>query len=515
MALRHFPEPLALVLAERTPAALLAAIRRAERVAEVAELRLDFLPSVAAIVEFLEKFARKPRLPSDSVKSGRGKRSELTLIATCRRRGDGGEFAGSPSAQIAVLELAVRAGCPWVDVDAATLESFTPRLRKVFLRAARKIVSFHDFKRTPKDLAARVRRAARLGADLVKVAATARTHGDAVRLLRLARRGKGKVIAVPMGNAGVPGRILALREGSPLTFAAPPGTSAVAPDLPGLHSLRDTYQAHRISRKTKVYGVAGNPALHSLSPAMHNAAFREFGVRAVYLPFETARLDDLLNCLGAYGVSGLSVTAPFKQEIIKHVHHLDPIAGMIGAVNTLVVDRGGKLAGFNTDAAGVLRCLQRRIPLECCEVLIVGAGGVARASAFALATAGSYVSVCARKSAKAGSLARAVGGEAIARKHLRGRRFDAIINCTPVGQSPKEKESPLLRGEINAHVALDMVYRPVETRFLRLARAKGAHVISGLEMLVEQGAAQFEIWNQRRAPLAVMRKAVRVALRGR
>ena len=516
MAHRQFPEPIALVLAERTPADLFRAVRRAERVAKVkvAELRLDFLASdagatgaakIANIAEFLEKLARHP--------------SKLVLIATCRRQKDGGEFAGSPSAQIAVLELAVRVGCQWVDVDSSSLESFPPRLRKVFLRRARRIVSFHDFRRTPKDLAQRVQRAGLQGADLVKAAVTARTHEDAVQLLRLARRKKGKLIVVPMGSAGVAGRILALREGSPLVFAAPDRSSVVAPGMLALSELRERYclgahSLNRLNRKTKVYGVAGNPALHSFSPALHNAAFRHLRINAIYLPFETASLRDLIECIGDYGISGLSVTAPFKQEVLKHVDDLDPIAEMIGAVNTLVIGRRTKIAGFNTDAAGVLRCLSRKIPLECCEILILGAGGVARASAFALATAGSYISVCARRPARARALAQAVGGEVISRKQLRGRRFDAIINCTPVGQTPKEKQSPLLQREINAHVVLDMVYRPAETLFLQWAREKGARIVTGLEMLVEQGAAQFEIWNQRRAPVAVMRRAVRKGLSG-
>ena len=487
-----------MVVAERTPEAFLRALRRAERSAKVAELRLDYLPSVAAIVTVLEKLARKP--------------SKLTLIATCRRRADGGEFDGSPSAQMAVLELAVRAGCRWVDVDAASLASFPPKLRKVFLRTARRIVSVHDFERTPKNLATLVRRAKGYGADLVKVAALAQKHSDAVRLLRVARKQRGRVVAVPMGNAGISGRVLALREGSPLTFAAADSKSAVAPGQLTAKQLRDEFRAHKLGRRTRVYGVIGNPALHSLSPAMHNAAFRHARIEAVYLPFEVADLRDFLGCVSDYGIAGLSVTAPHKETILRHLDEIDPVAAMIGAVNTVVVGKNGRLEGYNTDYVGVLRALGR-LSLEGRAILILGAGGSARACAFALATAGAFVSITARRPAAARRLAQAVGGEAVSRRQLSKRNFDVLINCTPVGQEPRESESPLAAREINVSVVMDMVYRPLETRLLKLAKRRGARTVNGLTMLAEQGAAQFEIWTERRAPLAAMRQAARLALR--
>ena len=359
-----------------------------------------------------------------------------------------------------------------------------------------------------------VRRAKTLGADVVKIAALARKHSDAARLLKLARKHKGKLIAVPMGNAGIPGRVLALREGSPLTFAAGDSKSAVAPGQLTRKQLIEHYRAPKLNARTRVYGVVGNPALHSLSPVMHNAAFGHHKINAVYLPFEAKNLKDFLSCIRDYGIRGLSVTAPHKEKILRHLDTVDPIAGMIGAVNTIVVNGKGKLEGFNTDYVGVLRTLERAFPLECSEALIIGAGGAARACAYALATAGAYVSVTARRPAAARTLAKALGGEAVSRKVLPGRRFDVIINCTPAGQAPKEKESPLAAREINAAVVLDLVYRPLETRFLQLAKRRGVKTVTGLDILVEQGAAQFEIWTERRAPVRVMKQAARRALKG-
>lgn len=494
-----FPEPIAVVLAERTPEAFWAALRRAERTARVAELRLDYLGTVTAIVRVLERLAR------------RGTR--LTLIATCRRRADGGEFDGSPSAQMAMLEFAARAGCRWVDVDAATLESFPRPLQAVFLREAGRIVSLHDFTRTPAPLESLYRRLNRLGGSLVKIAAQARSHKDTVRLLSLARKHRGRAVVVPMGTVGIPGRVLALRAGSTLAFAAADGGLAVAPGQLSLSDMRERYRVHKLDRSTRVYGVIGKPILHSFSPPIHNAAFAHARVNSVYLPFEVEDLRDFLACLKPMGVAGFSVTAPHKQAILRHLHQTDPVAEMIGAVNTVLVRRDGRLLGYNTDYVGVLRSLQRQIRIEASHILILGAGGSARACAFALATAGAFVGITARRPGQARMLARAIGGEAVPRAELSHRRFDAILNCTPVGQAPEAEASPLRTAELNTRVVFDLVYNPMETLLVRRARRRGCRTVPGWKMLVEQGAAQFEIWTGRRAPVRVMERAVRRGLR--
>lgn len=514
MARLSFPEPIALVVAEPRPEACWRALRRAWRITRVVELRLDALGSVAEIVSVLERLARVRQPRSE----------QPALIATCRRRAQGGGFAGSPSAQLAVLALAARAGCPWVDIDAASLEQFPQPLRRALLPRARRIVSVHDFRRTPKPRALErlYQRLARLGADRVKIAVTPRQQSDNVALLELARRHQRRVIAVGMGTVGVPGRVLALRAGSALAYTAPdrgpasPASRGASPALCGASApgqlrwsqMREVYRAHRLSSRTRVYGVIGRPIVHSLSPVMHNAAFVAAGVDAVYLPFEVASLRDFIRCLARLGVAGFSVTHPHKESILCYLDGVDPLAEMIGAVNTVVVRGGGKLFGYNTDYVGVLRTLQRYIHLEGSRVLLLGAGGAARAVAFALATAGAFVSVAARRPAAARALARAVSGEAIPRASLRRRRFEAIVNCTPVGQAPAVAASPLRPEELNCRVLFDLVYNPRETMLLRLARRRGIRTIPGWQMLVEQGAAQFEIWTGLRAPMAAMRRAV-------
>jgi len=181
-------------------------------------------------------------------------------------------------------------------------------------------------------------------------------------------------------------------------------------------------------------------------------------------------------------------------------------------VNTVVVRRGGKLYGYNTDYVGVLQTLERRIRLRGSRVLILGAGGAARTVAFALAQAGAAVCVWARRPEKAESLARAVGGEAIARERLRKEFFDAIVNATPVGMHPAVNASPIEARELNCKLVFDTIYRPRKTKLLQLAAKRGIETVSGVEMFVAQGAAQWEIRTGERAPVAVMKRAVITAL---
>jgi len=245
---------------------------------------------------------------------------------------------------------------------------------------------------------------------------------------------------------------------------------------------------------------------------MHNAGFQARRVNAVYLPFQVRNLRDFLGAVAPLGIHGFSVTLPHKESILRHLDDCDPLAARIGAVNTVVVRGGGKLYGYNTDYVGVLRALERRVALRGSRVLILGAGGAARAVAFALAEAGATVSVCARRRVPAQKLARAVGGEAMERRRVRREFFDAIVNATPVGMHPQAGAAPLRAEELNCRVVFDLIYRPRRTRLLELAAKRGIETVSGFEMFIAQGTAQWEIWMGERAPVAAMRRAVVRAL---
>lgn len=463
------------------------------------ELRLDWLSNDAERKKLLRWVARQ-----DSVGKLRGK----TLLATCRRVPAGGKFRGSIEQQLFWLMQARQAGCIWCDVEVETLRELPGKSVRGYAVPSKVLLSVHDFDGMPQ-LPRKINVPNHGDVDAMKIAAAATTIGDSARLLVLARRSRN-FVAVPMGEIGLPARILALREGSALAYA--PVGEATAP---GQVSLRDTmhlYRAHELTRQTRVYGVIGDPIGHSLSPLMHNTGFIARYVDAVYLPFLVRDLKDFLAATAPLGIRGFSVTIPHKQKILKYLKDCDPLTAEIGAVNTVVVRNDGSLHGYNTDHIGVLRALDKKLQLRGSRVLIFGAGGAARAAAFAVARAGAHVVICARREGQARQLARAVSGEAVPRRALRSEKFAAIINATPVGMHPHSYISPLSARELNCRIVMDLIYRPQRTALLNIARKKGIATVSGVEMFVAQGAAQWELWLGKTAPEAAMRNAVLHAL---
>ncbi len=484
------------VVAERTAAKMVVRVRAALRETRTIELRLDWLRSDAERARLLPWLKKnKPR--------------GATFLATCRRRPGGGQLAGGVRDELHWLRLAREAGCQWCDLEFDTLQKLPEQSVRGLPLPPRLLLSMHDFRRTP-PLGSILKSLTHRDADAVKIAANAKTIGDSVRLLQAARRSKN-IVTVPMGEVGLPARILALREGSALAYA--PVAEATAPGQVSLFEMKDLYRAHKLTRRTRVYGVIGDPIGHSLSPLLHNTGFIARKVDAVYLPFLVPELRDFLRAIAELGIRGFSVTLPHKQSILRRLADCEPLAAEIGAVNTVLVRRDGSLYGCNTDYVGVLRALQKKLPLAGSRVLIFGAGGSARAVAFALARAGAIVCNCARRERAAKELARAVGGEALPRRALRTEFFDAILNSTPVGMHPQAAISPLAPRELNCRIVMDLIYRPQRTQLLRLAAQKGIATVSGVEMFLAQGIAQWEIWTEHRAPEAAMRAAVLGALR--
>lgn len=474
-------------------------VRRALDVSRTIELRLDWLSDEAEIAKFLELLRARQK----------AKASRAILIATCRRREAGGKFAGTIAKQLVHLAEAVSVGCAWYDLERESSSKCPPELLDVLLGEGRQIASAHFFQGTPKNLRGVVADLARVRPAVIKIATQCDSLAESMDVLRLAR-GRNNVIAIPMGEVALPARVLALREGSALTYA--PVESATAPGQATLDAMKHLYRADALRRKTRVYGVIGDPIGHSLSPVLQNTGFQARKMDSVFLPFLVRDLRDFLRAIKPLGIAGFSVTIPHKQAILRHLDDCDPMAAAIGAANTVVVRGGGKLYGYNTDYVGVLRALERRIPLRGSRALIFGAGGAARAVAFALAESGASVCICARRMAQAKALARAVEGEAVERQRLRREFFDAIINTTPVGMYPHTASSPLSAAELNCRLVFDSIYRPGTTKLLQLAASRGIETVSGVEMFVAQGTAQWEIWTGERAPEAAMRRAVLHAL---
>jgi 3-dehydroquinate dehydratase/shikimate dehydrogenase len=468
---------------------------RALRQTRTVELRLDWLQTEGEIHAFLRRLASK--------------RPRATLIATCRRFKAGGRFRGTIASQLLILAEAIRAGCSWYDLEIESTSKCPPDLLEVLLGEGRRLESAHFFRGKPANWQSLAAKLWRDRPDAIKIAANSNSLAEGLSLLRLAR-GRRNIVVIPMGDVALPLRCLALREGSALSYA--PVETATAPGQVSLDALKNLYRADRISRKTRVYGVIGDPIAHSLSPQLQNVAFQARKMDAVYLPFLVHNLRDFLSAVEPLGIRGFSVTLPYKQKILRYLDDCDSLAAAIGAVNTVVVRGAGKLYGYNTDYIGVLRALQMRISLAASRVLILGAGGAARAVAFALAQSGAAVCICARRQQEAKALAKAVGGEAVVRARLRKEFFDAIVNATPIGMFPATERSPLAARELNCRLVFDLIYRPVETRLLQLAARQGIETVSGLEMFLAQGTAQWEIWTGQRAPVVAMRRAVLAAL---
>jgi 3-dehydroquinate dehydratase / shikimate dehydrogenase len=469
-------------------------LRAALRETPTVELRLDWLANDRERLNVLQWLKRLPA-------------KKAVFIATCRRRVGGGKFPGSAAKELYWLRKAKEAGCLWCDVEVETLRQL-PGKTVLGCKLPKVLLSIHDFERTPK-LPRRLQLTKKTGVHAVKVAVLSRKLTDIARLLRVVRR-TTNLVAVPMGEIGLPARILALREGSALSYA--PVAAATAPGQINLHEMKELYRAHELTEKTSVYGVIGNPIGHTLSPLLHNTGYVAARKDAVFLPFLVESLGEFLKTVRDFNVAGFSVTIPHKQKILDYLEHCDPLAEQIGAVNTVVVRPNGSLAGSNTDYVAVLRAMEGKLKVEGSRILIFGAGGAARAAAFALAQSGADVLVCARREKSAKQLALVVHGGVLKRAALRNEKFDAILNTTPVGMYPHEQSSPLGAAELNCALVMDLIYRPLHTKLLRLAAARRIHTVSGVEMFLAQGIAQWELWMKSRAPEGAMRRAVLKAL---
>jgi 3-dehydroquinate dehydratase/shikimate dehydrogenase len=458
-------------------------------------------------VEFRLDYLKDPASALPKMKSFLGSHTFVTAIGTCRRAVNGGKFKGTVAAQVDMLAKAGASGCHLVDVELQSATAMkVPDFNKIRAHAGL-ILSYHDFKATKKldEVFAEMKA---FPADIYKVVSTATKLHDNVLMMRFLEEASHshKMVGVCMGEQGIISRVLALRAGSLFTFGSLSPGEETAPGQVTVKALRDLYRIENVDAATKVYGVAGDPVEHSLSPQMMNAAFRRENLNSVYLALHAKSLDDLIKCAREIPIHGMSITMPFKQDIIEHLDNCEPLCQKVGACNTVIRSQDGKLYGFNTDVAGIVRPLEQRLHPAGAKVLVLGAGGAARAAVFGLRERGANVFILNRTPQTAQKLARESGSKAIKRDDLKKLQFDVIINATPVGMG--NGKSILEENEMNARLAFDLVYNPVDTKFLQIARAKGMAIITGIEMFVQQGARQFEIWTGKPAPAAEMQHVV-------
>jgi 3-dehydroquinate dehydratase/shikimate dehydrogenase len=438
------------------------------------------------------------------------------MIFTCRRGADGGLWRGPEEKRQKLLREAIAAGVDYIDLE----RDVAGQIRR--FGKTQRIVSYHNLKSTPAELGDIAEECGEIDADIVKIATMAHSIEDASRVLAVAAQAKKPTIAIAMGELGHFTRILGAKFGAPFTYAGFNPERNFAPGMPWFKDLKNDYAYDYINEDTEVYAVVGDPIGHSLSPAIHNAAFRSMGLNKTLVPLlvPSGRLKDTVDELAWLGVRGYSVTIPHKEEVIGLLTKSDGAVERTGSCNTMVVD-GKERIGYNTDYRAAMDSLEETLggvtgegeasPLLEKQVLILGAGGVARSIAFGLSRRGAQVTVTNRHDERSARLAEEVGCRAVPWSNRASlHNVHVMINCTPVGMHPNVDDTPMPpAGFQPGMIVMDTVYHPENTMFLKLARERECKTVTGVDMFVRQAAHQFLLYTGKEAPLDVMREVVR------
>jgi 3-dehydroquinate dehydratase/shikimate dehydrogenase len=481
-------------------------IARAAEIGDLIELRLDCLPEDKRESAWRELVASTSR----------------TIILTLRPAEQGGSDNLSLEGRLQFWSSIenVREGVMF-DLE---LDVITDALANITLDASRVICSHHQFEGVIANIESIYERMAAHPVAVLKIAVHADDATDCLPIFKLierAQREGREIIAIAMGQAGITTRILGPSRGSFLTFGSLDDETATAPGQLTARELREVYRIDRIDRQTQVFGLIGFPVAHSISPQIHNAAFAETDANAVFIPFEVHDIEAFMGRMVRkasreidWNVRGFSVTAPHKASVMKHLDWIEPGAQEIGAVNTVVV-ADDALRGYNTDAPAFLETLRGKVSqIENLRCAIIGAGGAARAVAWGLKNAGAAVSMFARNSATARGIENdfQIAVQELGKANFKG--FDVVVNATPLGTlGAHESDTPVHAEELRGvRLAYDLVYNPLETRFMREAKTAGCETMGGLEMLIAQAVAQFKLWTGADPNIATMRIAAAKAL---
>ena len=470
---------------EKTIEALETAAVRASESGDIIELRIDCLTRLEDLQNVLSRVSRP-------------------VILTFRPREQGGHRDLDHQARQLFWKTAPRTD--WWDVES----DLAPETDWSHV-----IISHHDFAGVPEELTQIYERLAATPAAVLKIAVCANDIVDCIPVFRLLDRARAEgrdAIAVAMGNAGIGTRVLGPSRGAFLTYAALDEDSGTAPGQITAQKLRSLYHIDQIDRETMICGLVGLPVMHSVSPHMHNAAFRNASINGVYLPLEVRDVQSFFKRMVHpvtreldWKLRGLSVTAPHKSAVLEFLDWIEADAKEIGAVNTIVIDND-RLSGFNTDAAGFIAPLLDRFEsLAGLRVAVIGAGGAARAAVWALLKQNATITILARDIEKARALGRTfdVSYEALSSKSFTD--YDLVINATPLGSGELIDQTPATAEQLTGvRCVYDLVYNPMDTLLLKEACKAGCTTIRGLEMLVAQARIQFELWTGKPPSVQVM-----------
>ena len=442
------------------------------------------------------------------------------VIITCRRPADGGKYAGTEEQRLMLLRTAIAEGVEYIDLE-DDVASKIPRFGRT-----KRIISCHDFRKTPDNLEEIHRRLCALDPDIIKLCTMANHPHDNLRILQLAAKSKVPTVGLCMGDIGTPTRILAGRFGAPFTYATFHHERALAPGQLSYQQMSETYRYEQIDAQTEVYGVVADPVGHSLSPHIHNAAFQHLKLNKVYLAFRVPREDlfQFIDDAPALGIKGLSITIPHKEEVVKKLTEADGAVRGIGGANTVVFAGDARL-GYNTDYRAAMSSLEEALEaagpekkpekkeeelLQGKTALVLGAGGAGMAIAYGLLRRGAQVVVADGIARQANLLAKRLNCRSIDWSLRHTVSADLLLNCTPVGMHPNVDESPYDKHHLRpSMIVFDVVYNPENTLLIKEARNRNCTVVTGVDMFVRQACIQFKLFTGQEGPAELMREVVK------
>lgn len=441
--------------------------------ADLVELRLDFFAA----------------LDLNALKDLRTHFS-IPMIFTLRSKLQGGNYSQSEEQRLNDIRKLASLKPEYLDLENDLSMSFVEEISKH--SEIKTILSYHNFKETPQDLEALLIEMRKTPTAFYKIAVTAQNSLDALKLLCLAKNNDGKLIAISMGTHGQISRILAPVMGCPLTYAALDDGQTSAPGQLSAQTLLEQYHYRSLNKQTTVYGLIGDPVDQSISDATHNSLMEACGLNSVYVKMQVhpSELEQFLKLAKQLPFLGLSVTMPLKEHILPFLDNTNPQVQDIGAVNTLVLE-DGKIAGFNTDGVGALNAIEKHCKVKDKRVVILGAGGAAKAIVLEAKQRGALVTILNRDAGKASELAQrlqCVGKGLDEMAVCAEEGYEILINCTPV---PLPIDA---RDLLPTAVIMDIKTKPMETELIMQALKKGCRIVYGYEMFLEQALGQFNLW---------------------
>jgi len=486
--------------------------------AEVLELRTDYLEYLSVdmvrnLIDFVKSSDKRP-----------------PVIVTCRDKRQGGLIDYPQRLRVDVLAGALREGAEFIDFEYNNYPfiEVQERIRLALSRSSRGrlILSAHNFETRFANIGKLYREILSLCPEAIpKLVYTANHINDCFEAFDLLHQTSGERIVFCMGEAGLISRIIAKKLGSFVTFASIDDQSATAPGQLTIEQLRKLYRYDDIKSDTELFGVIAEPVGHSLSPAIHNACFAEKSMNKIYLPllveggqseFDSFLHNTLFRKWLSFG--GFSVTIPHKENALNFVRanrgYIEPLAEKIGAVNTLIISRGGKLSAYNTDYSAALDAITEmlgisRADLKDMPVAVIGAGGVARAIVAGLSDAGAKIKIYNRTVTRAEKLADEFNCDFAPLDDLKNVDAKLLINCTSIGMYPDVDATPVPQEYLKKDMAVfDTVYNPAKTLLLKEAKKKRAKTIDGVSMFVNQGMAQFKLFTNTDGNAELMRKTI-------